>query len=381
LPAGVHRPREPAEPSAWQEISAATTVAGSAGPHDRATGPSGTVNATILRPLPKERRVPGHPPIDPEIAAVLSAPGMPPASLFPEGIPAGRERSDTTALSPEQMTRGGAISVTERTLAGPADNPQIAALVLTPAAEPGAPARPAGPGILFVHGGGMIMGSRRNLDQTVLDAVELGYTVVSPEYRLAPEHPYPAALEDCYAAWCWVAENAAELGIEPSRLAIAGSSAGGGLAAGVTLLARDRRGPLPARQMLLCPMLDDREITASSTELEGEGRWDRVANRTGWSAYLGDRRGGDDVPVYAAPARAIDLAGLPPTFIDVGDVETFRDEDIVYAIRLSGAGVPVELHVWPGGVHGFTGIAPEAALSRAALAARRDFLRRSMIDR
>lgn len=340
--------------------------------------------------------MPGHPPIDPEIAAALTAPDLPTPSMHPQDIPA---RRAAAVIDRERLGRGGAITLTERSIDGPADNPRLAALVLSPSdAETGPAAITAGPdgastvhadgpdgvsarqGIVYIHGGGMVVGSRFDVDDAMLDAVLAGYVVISPEYRLAPEHPYPAAIEDCYAAWCWVHAHAAEFGIDPESLAIAGTSAGGGLAAGTTLLVRDRGAPLPARQILYCPMLDDREITASSQELQGEGRWDRIANRTGWSAYLGERRGGDDVPVYAAPARATDLAGLPPTFIDVGDVETFRDEDIGYAARLSRAGVPVELHVWPGGVHGFTGLAPSAALSRVALAARAAYLQRYQIQ-
>lgn len=317
--------------------------------------------------------MPTHPPIDPAIAAALAAADLPPASLRPQDI---ATRRAAAVIDRDHLSRGGAIALTERVIADPAGNREIAVLILAPG--PGASRPAGGTGIVFVHGGGMILGSRFDIDESMLDAVEMGCTVIAPEYRLAPEHPYPAAVEDCYAAWCWTAGNAAELGIEPGALSIAGSSAGGGLAAGTTLLARDRGGPMPRHQLLFCPMLDDREITASSRELVGEGRWDRVANRTGWSAYLGDRRGGDDVPVYAAPARATDLTGLPPTFIDVGDVETFRDEDIDYAARLSRAGVPVELHVWPGGVHGFANLAPEAAISRGARAARRGYLQRAL---
>ncbi len=318
--------------------------------------------------------VPSHPPIDPDIATALSGPDVLPASVYPQDIPG---RRATAAVDREQLTRGGAITLTEITLDGPADNPQIPALVLARTTPGGR--SPSGPGILYIHGGGMVTGRRDTIDGTIVDAVLRGAIVISPEYRLAPEHPYPAAIDDCFAAWNAVRKRAPEWGIDPATLAIAGSSAGAGLAAGTTLLIRDRRAPLPALQILFCPMLDDREITASSTELEGEGRWDRIANHTGWSAYLGDRHGGDDVPSYAAPSRATDLAGLPPTFIDVGDVETFRDEDIDYAARLSRAGVPVELHVWPGGVHGFTTLAPQAALSRAALAARSAYLERNLL--
>jgi acetyl esterase/lipase len=314
-----------------------------------------------------------HPPIDPEIATALTAPGISSPSLYPEDIVARRE---AVVFDKDLLARGGAITLTDLIASGPSDNPEIPVVVLRTAA-----ATSAQPGILWIHGGGMIMGTHYGVDQTILDAVLMGYTVISPGYRLAPEHPYPAAIEDCFAVWQWMLGHAAELGVDATSVLVAGASAGGGLAAGTSLLIRDRKAPLPDRQILYCPMLDDREITDSSTELDGEALWDRNANRTGWSAYLGDRRGGDDVPVYAAPARATDLAGLPPAFVDVGAVETFRDEDIDYAARLSRAGVPVELHVWPGGVHGFTTIAPTAALSRMAVATRVDYLQRYLTTR
>ena len=153
-----------------------------------------------------------------------------------------------------------------------------------------------------------------------------------------------------------------------------GISAGGGLAAATVLLARDRGGPELAGQLLICPMLDDRNNTASAVDLDGHGLWDRTANNVGWTAYLGDRRGTDDVPAYAAAARASDLSGLPPAFLDVGTAETFRDEVVAYASRIWRAGGEAELHVWPGGFHGFDSLAPEAQVSRAARAARLTWL-------
>jgi acetyl esterase/lipase len=157
---------------------------------------------------------------------------------------------------------------------------------------------------------------------------------------------------------------------------IMGGSAGGGLAAATALLARDQAGPALLGQLLLCPMLDDRNDSYSSRQMVGRGLWDRAANQLGWTALLGAAQGGPDVSPYAAPARASDLSGLPPAFIDVGSAETFRDEAVDYASRIWQAGGVAELHVWPGGFHGFAEMVPQAALSQAASAASRDWLRR-----
>jgi acetyl esterase/lipase len=171
---------------------------------------------------------------------------------------------------------------------------------------------------------------------------------------------------DCYAGLVWTAAHAHELGIDPERIAVGGPSAGGGLAAGTALLARDRRGPRVAFQLLFEPMLDDRAITPSSNAYEDSVVWDRNANRFGWNALLGDRAGTDAVSHYAAPARATDVDGLPPAFVDVGEIETFRDECIVYAQRLMMAGVSTELHVYRGAVHGFDLMAPDSTVARVA---------------
>jgi acetyl esterase/lipase len=171
-------------------------------------------------------------------------------------------------------------------------------------------------------------------------------------------------------------EHAPEIDGDADRIVVAGASAGGGLAAGVALLARDRSEPRLLGQLLMSPVLDDRFVTPSSRELDGEGIWDATSNTTGWDALLCERRGGGGVSSYAAPARATDLAGLPASFVDVGSVETFRDEDIDYAARLLQAGVQCELHVWPGGFHGFDAMAPQAALSQTASATRAAWIRR-----
>jgi acetyl esterase/lipase len=199
------------------------------------------------------------------------------------------------------------------------------------------------------------------------------------DYRLAPETPHPGPVEDCYAGLAWMSTHADELNIDPGRIVIGGASAGGGLPAGVTLMSRDRNGPPILAQLLMCPMLDDRNDSASARQMQGRGIWDRSSNETGWNALLGDDvRGGPDVSPYAAPSRGTDLAGLPPAFIDVGSAETFRDEDVAYASRIWQAGGRAELHVWPGGFHGFDVVAPHAAISQDAIAARAAWLRREL---
>jgi acetyl esterase/lipase len=227
------------------------------------------------------------------------------------------------------------------------------------------------PAIFFVHGGGMIMGSPLfGLDLVLPWGVSAGTVVVSPGYRLAPQHPDPTPANDCWAALQWTVAHADELGIDRDKIVVVGHSAGGGLAAGLALRARDEGGPHLLGQLLMCPMLDDREGTNSSRELDGDGVWDRTSNRTGWTALLGSRRGGTDVASYAAPARAENLGQLPSLYIDVGSNEIFRDEVVEYASRVWQAGGAAELHVWPGAYHCFEIVAPQADISRAALTAR-----------
>jgi acetyl esterase/lipase len=225
----------------------------------------------------------------------------------------------------------------------------------------------------------MIGGDRHTGAQLFPMLVErYGATVVSVEYRLAPEHPHPAPVEDCYAGLRWVAGHAAELGVDPGRILIAGGSAGGGLAAAVALMARDRGGPALVGQLLLCPMLDDRDATVSARQYDTpEAIWNRADNVFGWAALLGDARGGPDVSPYAAPARATDLSGLPPAFIDSGSAEVFRDEAVDYASRIWAAGGQAELHVYAGGFHGF-GMAAHTGVARAEQAAMESWLGRML---
>lgn len=224
----------------------------------------------------------------------------------------------------------------------------------------------ARPCVYWMHGGGLVLGSYAG-DDARFDGWcdRFGCVGVSVEYRLAPETPYPGPLDDCYTGLRWVYQHAAELGVDPQRIGIGGASAGAGLAAGLALLARDRAEVPLQFQLLVYPMLDDRQRTPSSAWLDPI--WPPAANTYGWTAYLGDAKGGPDVPIYAAPARATDLAGLPNTFIMVGAIDGFSDEDIDYAVRLRQAGVPVELHVYPGMPHGFDALLPNLALTKRAV--------------
>ncbi|MFC8520908.1 alpha/beta hydrolase [Streptomyces sp. NPDC057257] len=315
------------------------------------------------------------PPFDPELAAALEViKDMISPGLTMDEIDLMRQGPGIEMLARLDLTAEGFFEVEERAVPGPENAPEISLLICRPAAPATGGPRPV---IYHVHGGGMILGDNRvGVDVPLAWAKELDAVVVSVEYRLAPEHPHPAPIEDVYAGLVWTAEHAGELGADPERIVIAGASAGGGLSAALALLTRDRKGPRPIGQVLMCPMLDDRNETPSSHQMAGLGVWDRTANETGWTALLGDSRGGPDVSPYAAPARAEDLTGLPPAFLDVGSAETFRDEVVAYASRIWQAGGVAELHVWPGGFHGFDGFAPQAALSQAARSAQLTWLRR-----
>ncbi|MGH9096374.1 MAG: alpha/beta hydrolase, partial [Acidimicrobiales bacterium] len=272
----------------------------------------------------------------------------------------------------EQIAVPSGFTFEERSVPGLDGSPDIPLLVYRPPASP-APT----PVIYLIHGGGMIMGDPRlGLYQALDWSRELNLAVISVDYRLAPECPHPGPVEDCYAGLVWTVDNASELGIDPDRVIVSGGSAGGGLGASMVLMARDKGGPSIYAQMLSAQMLDDRNDTASSLQMAGRGIWDHDANQEGWRALLGSAAGTPGVSQYAAAARAEDLSGLPPTFIDVGSAETFRDEAVDYAHRIWAAGGQAELHVWAGGFHGFTGLAPDAAVSRAARGAQFDWLRR-----
>ena len=235
------------------------------------------------------------------------------------------------------------------------------------------------PALYWIHGGGMVLGDVPMDDLNCKGvALEMGCVVASVEYRLAPEHPHPAPIEDCYAGLKWLAENADSLGVDSSRIAIGGASAGGGLAAALALLARDRAEVQVIFQQLIYPMLDDRNITPASHYVQHPKVWNRKANIAGWSALLGKPAGSDGVSPYASPARAEDLSGLPPAFIIVGELDLFVDEDIEYAQRLIQAGVPVELHVFPGAFHGSDLMVPTSENSQRWAAIRTAALRQAL---
>lgn len=316
-----------------------------------------------------------HPPVpfDPDIEPVLDQVVPKDAPPFtPETIPAMRQSMAAMFQPAAEVVGDAPVDVVERTIPGPDGAPDLEVTILSPRDRQG----PV-PALYNIHGGGMMVG-HRNMDVPRLLALvqELGVVAVNVEYRLSPEHPHPAPVEDCYAGLVWTVKNAEELGIDPDRVVVMGGSAGGGLSAGVALLARDRGGPNLAGQLLLCPMIDDTNTTVASHQYSGLGTWTRESNLAGWRSLLGDAVGTDDVSPYAAPTRATDLSGLPPAFIEVGSAETFRDEDTQYALRIWATGGQAELHVWSGAFHGFDIYAPDWPISQEAVRTRTSWLRR-----
>ena len=231
------------------------------------------------------------------------------------------------------------------------------------------------PGILYIHGGGMILGDIEANELTAAMMCEqINAVVVSTGYRKAPEDPHPAQVNDCYAALLWMSEHAAQLEYDPHRLAVYGGSAGGNLAIATALMSRDRSGPDIAFVCAPYPMLDDRNELPSTHEVTEVGIWDRAGNIQAWEWFLG----GKPADGYAAPARVEDLSGLPPMFIDVGEMDLFRDEDIAFVARLLQAGVPTEFHVYPGAYHASEVFAPQAELSQRIWQARIAAFRRAL---
>lgn len=268
-----------------------------------------------------------------------------------------------------------AIEQTVRNVPGPTGAPDITLTIYKPRA-----AQQKLPCIYHIHGGGYVGGAASQLEPLHRPAAfDLNCVIVSVDYRLAPENPFPAGIEDCYAGLAWTFANAEALGIDRNCIGVMGESAGGGLAAALTLLARDRGEYKLAFQHLIYPMLDDRTcVTAEPNPVAGEFIWTPHNNAFGWSSLLGHEPGRDGVSPYAAAARATDLSGLPPAFIACPTLDLFIDEDIAYAARLARAGVPVELIVYPGGFHGFDIFGGDAPISTRARRDSREALRRAL---
>jgi acetyl esterase/lipase len=301
--------------------------------------------------------------VDPSLRELLAI--FPPIDVSPAGRDA--TRATVIAMEVADMGRddGLPVTVTERQIDGPLGPDNLRVLIVQPMDAPPAP-RGA---ILHFHGGGYVIGRPEgNLPFLRTTAAAQGCVIVTVDYRLAPETNWQGVVEDGYAALQWMADAAAELGIDPARIGVAGESAGGGLAAAIALIARDRGGPQLAFQHLLYPMLDDRTVTQTDPNpVTGEFIWDRHNNYHGWAAWLGHEPGAAQTSPYAAPARMADLSGLPPTWIGVGTLDLFLEEDISYAMRLIRAGVAVDLVIWPAAYHAFDvdPVSPVAARANA----------------
>lgn len=304
---------------------------------------------------------------DPELAAVVPAL---PTGLMDDPVTAREGIANLmTMLKIEVDT--SALEIDDRAIPGPEGAPDVCVRVYRPKSRP-----VTVPALVYIHGGGFVVGNLETEHAgAVRIATELGVVVVSVDYRLAPEDPFPAGLDDCYSALTWLHESTDELGVDPERIGVIGGSAGGGLAAGLALLVRDRGGPSLCFQFLGIPELDDRLETPSMQQFVDTPMWNRPSAVMSWRYYLGDTNG--DVSPYAAPARATDLAGLPPAYVSTMQYDPLRDEGIVYAMRLLEAGVPVELHQFPGTFHG-SSLVMTAAVSKRQAAEMIDVLRRGL---
>jgi acetyl esterase/lipase len=316
--------------------------------------------------------------MDPELAEVLSAMPIGPAGVFDLGDLEGTRAAVRAMAESIAATIPDEPGVTADEIQVPrAEGPAVPVLLMRPQDTRG----PL-PVMMWFHGGGQVIGYAAQ-DAAWLKPLcaALHCAIVSVDYRLAPETPAPGAAEDGYAVYRWLIDDAADLGLDPTRVGLAGQSGGGGIAAGTALLIRDRGATTPAFQLLMYPMLDDRNETASSHEITDIGIWDRSTNLLAWQAILGDRAGTDDVTSVCAPGRASDLGGLPRTFIGVGELDLFRDESLDYAARLLAHGVPVELHLYPGAYHAFDLFAPQTQLAASFHQSMNNYLVRRLTRR
>jgi acetyl esterase/lipase len=310
--------------------------------------------------------------LDPEVATALAPMSAAMADTVPPSVGDVESRRPLIEAVMAQTAEAQPMPTDVKVIDFYAPLPEGSELLLRWYAKDGAT---AGPASLYLHGGGMIAGSVTLYDGPISRYVSnSGVSMLSVDYRLAPEHPYPTPVEDCYTGLKWLAEHAGELGVDPARIAVMGDSAGGGLAAGVALLARDRGGPALARQILIFAMLDDRN-SIPDPEIAPFAVWSYDDNVTAWRALLGEAVGGPNVSPYAAPARATDLSGLPPCYLEVGQLDIFRDEDLAYAEHLSRDGVTVEFHLRPGVPHEFETVAFDTDIARRSVADRIRVLR------
>ncbi|MCD9197914.1 alpha/beta hydrolase [Aeromicrobium wangtongii] len=314
-----------------------------------------------------------RPPFDADCESALEALSLWfPQPLTLESLALMRRQIGDWTSTDAELERGGAYRVDELVAPSWHGGPDMGVTVCMPTVRTG----PV-PVLYNIHGGGMVMGDRRTGLGVTLDfAAPAGLAVVSIEYRLAPEHPHPIPVEDCYAGLEWLVAHADQLGVDPDRIILYGSSAGGGLAAGVALMSRDRGGPRLLGQVLSCPMLDHRNDSSSSQQFARHGTWTRASNEMAWTALLGEGHRDVEASIYASPSRAADLGGLPPAFIDAGSAEVFRDEATAFASRIWAAGGSAELHIWAGGFHGFDADVPNAPISLDAVDARNAWIRR-----
>jgi acetyl esterase len=300
--------------------------------------------------------------IDPELEAALD---FMPAIDLDDPVAARRSFEKMLVAMRRPLPEAELLEIEDWLVPGWEDDPDVSVRVYRPKAA--AASGEAVPGILLIHGGGFVVGNVESEHVgAVLMAVDTGAVLVSVDYRLAPEHPYPAGLHDCYAALSFLHAQAGELGVDTARVAVVGASAGGGLAAATALFARDHGGPEICFQMLHIPELDDRLETPSMREFVDTPLWNQPLAVKSWRAYLGDLAGTDGVPAYAAPARATDLAGLPPAYVSTAENDPLRDEGLAYAQALLWAGVSVELHQFPGTFHGSALVMRAAVSQRAA---------------
>lgn len=309
--------------------------------------------------------------VDPELLPFLGF--FPAGGLTIETLPELREAMNAM-LAATPSPEGLPVSVETVMVPGPAGAPDVRVVAYRPTET----AQPS-PAVLHIHGGGYLIGSPEMMDASSRQmVVDLGCAIFSVDYRLAPETVFPGAIEDCYAALVWLQANAASLGVDPGRIGVRGESAGGGLAAALALLARDRGAAPLAFQHLIYPMIDDRTaVHPDPHPFTGDYVWTPTNNAFGWTALLGTAPGGEGVSPYAAAARAEDLTRLPPTYISVGALDLFLEENLDYARRLARAGVPIELHVYPGAYHGFE-VAADSRIAIASVRDSTDALRRAL---